>query len=392
MAKIKPPLDSGVHKKEYFPLKCDSKDSFHLQTANNTTIDMSKVSRKEPNATKCGDLKVFIGLVLYFLKKCWMSCSAAVFVVFVIYWCYGGLIAFILFMFALSAFLFQVGDFFLYHPDQPPQSRLYVPLPSLFGLPGDSIFLKTEDGVKIHAFFIKQDPSIVGQVPTILYFHGNAGNIGHRLPNAQGLYKYCKCNILLLEYRGYGHSDGTPSEEGLYLDAQAGMKYLLDVPYIDKGKIIVFGRSLGGAVAIDLLTHPQYAKHVLVLIVENTFTSIPDVAKAMFSSKLIDYLPTWTFKNQFLSLKKIKTVKRPSLFISGRADAIIPPRMMKKLLEISGSPIKRFQSYKYGTHNETWQCQGYYIGINMFIDDVLLAQREMEQWPTMFEDDGAEIY
>ncbi|PRD34507.1 UNVERIFIED_CONTAM: hypothetical protein NCL1_14404 [Trichonephila clavipes] len=102
MAKIKPHLDSGVHKKEYFPLKCDNKDSFHLQTASNTTIDMSKVYRKESNATKCGDLKVFIGLVLYFLKKCWMSCSAAVFVVFVIYWCYGGLIAFILFMFALS--------------------------------------------------------------------------------------------------------------------------------------------------------------------------------------------------------------------------------------------------------------------------------------------------
>ncbi|GFS87416.1 hypothetical protein NPIL_441731 [Nephila pilipes] len=217
-------------------------------------------------------------------------------------------------------------------------------------------------------------------------------SISSRLPNAQGLYKYCKCNILLLEYRGYGHSDGSPSEEGLYLDAQAGMKYLLEVPYIDKSKIIVFGRSLGGAVAIDLLSHSQFAKHVLVLIVENTFTSIPDVAKSMFNSRLIDYLPTWTFKNQFLSLKKIKGIKRPSLFISGRADAIIPPRMMKKLLEVSGSPIKRFQSYKYGTHNETWQCPGYYIGMNMFIDDVLLAKREMEQWPTMFEDDGVEIY
>ncbi|GBM82671.1 Protein ABHD13 [Araneus ventricosus] len=267
-------------------------------------------------------------------------------------------------------FLFQVGDYFLYHPDQPPQSRLYVPLPSLFGLPAESIFLKTDDDVKIHAFFIKQDPSIIGHVPTVLYFHGNAGNIGHRLPNAQGLYQFCGCNILLLEYRGYGHSEGVPSEEGLYLDAQAGMKFLLQVPYIDKSKIIVFGRSLGGAVAIDLVTHSEFAKHVLALIVENTFTSIPDVAKAMFNSKFINCLPTWAFKNQFLSLKKIKRVKTPSLFISGKADAIIPPSMMKLLCQESGSPIKRLSSFEYGTHNETWQCKGYYRIVNLFVDDL----------------------
>ncbi|CAL1261153.1 unnamed protein product [Larinioides sclopetarius] len=390
MAKIKPPHDSGGHKKEYFPLKNEKEDSFHLQTAD-VSIDIGKECVKESRLSRFRELKVFSSLALYFLKKCWMTCSAAVFVIFVIYWCYGGIIAFVLFLFALSGFLFQVGDYFLYHPDQPPQSRLYVPLPSLFGLPAESIFLKTDDDVKIHAFFIKQDASIIGHVPTILYFHGNAGNIGHRLPNAQGLYQFCGCNILLLEYRGYGHSEGVPSEEGLYLDAQAGMKFLLQVPYIDKSKIIVFGRSLGGAVAIDLVTHSEFAKHVLALIVENTFTSIPDVAKAMFNSKLINCLPTWAFKNQFLSLKKIKRVKTPSLFISGKADAIIPPSMMKLLCRESGSPIKRLSSFEFGTHNETWQCKGYYRIINLFADDVMLAQREMQQWPCGFEG-GGEIY
>lgn len=82
--------------------------------------------------------------------------------------------------FVFSGLVLQIGDFLLYHPDQTPQSRLYVPLPSLFGLPCESIFIKTADGIKLHCFFIKQDVSIVSQVPTILYLHGNAGNIGHR--------------------------------------------------------------------------------------------------------------------------------------------------------------------------------------------------------------------
>lgn len=85
---------------------------------------------------------------------------------------------------------------------------------------------------------------------------------------------------------------------GLYLDAQAGMKYLLQLPFIDKTKIIVFGRSLGGAVAIDLVSHNEFSKYVMVLIVENTFTSIPDMAKEMFHSKVIGWLPTWAFNNQ----------------------------------------------------------------------------------------------
>ncbi|GIX90505.1 hypothetical protein CEXT_344841 [Caerostris extrusa] len=391
MAKIKPSIDNGVNKKEYIPIKYNKNDSFHLQTTSDTSIDLSSECAKESRLSTFKNLKIFISLAMYFLKKCWMSCSAAVFVIFVIYWCYGGIIAFILFIFALSGFLFQIGDFFLYHPDQPPQSRLYIPIPSLFGLPFESIFLQTDDHIKIHAFLIKQDPSIIDHVPTVLYLHGNAGNIGHRLPNAQGLYQFCGCNVLLLEYRGYGLSQGAPSEEGLYLDALAGLKYLLQLPYIDKKKIIVFGRSLGGAVAIDLLARSELAKHVLVLIVENTFTSIPDVAKAMFNSRIINSLPIWVFKNQFLSSKKIKKVKTCSLFISGKADAIIPPSMMKELCKESGSPIKRLASFEYGTHNETWQCKGYYRIINLFIDDVMLAQREMQQWPIGLDNRG-EIY
>ncbi|KFM75546.1 Abhydrolase domain-containing protein 13, partial [Stegodyphus mimosarum] len=380
MAKLKTDAGSFVATKEPFPIRCDKNDSFRLQ--NSTAVEIPTEVSKIPKKTGFRDIKIVSNLALFIIMKCWMTCSAAVFVIFVIYWCYGSLIALVLFLFALSGLVFQIGDFLLYHPNQPPQSRLYVPLPSLFGLPAESIFLKTADDVKIHAFFIKQDTSIIGQVPTVLYLHGNAGNIGHRLPNAQGFFQYCGCNVLLLEYRGYGHSEGTPSEEGLYLDAQAGLQYLLQVSYIDKSKIIVFGRSLGGAVAIDLVSRPRFGKYVLVLIVENTFTSIPDIAKEMFNWKIVKCLPVWAFKNQFLSLKKIKKVKRPTLFISGEADLLIPPHMMKLLCQMCGSPLKRFQSFQYGTHNETWQCKGYYRAINIFIDDIMLAQQEMQLWPS----------
>ena len=92
------------------------------------------------------------------------------------------------------------------------------------------------------------------QVPTVLYLHGNAGNIGHRLVNVQGLYNSIGCNVALLEYRGYGRSEGTPSEEGICMDAQAALDFLLTRSDINTEKILVFGRSLGGAVAIDLAT------------------------------------------------------------------------------------------------------------------------------------------
>ena len=110
------------------------------------------------------------------------------------------------------------------------------------------------DGTQLHLFLVKQPAEKSRKVPTLLYLHGNAGNIGHRLLNVQGLYSSIGCNVALLEYRGYGRSEGTPSEEGLCMDAQAALDFLLTRNDINTEKIVVFGRSLGGAVAIDLAT------------------------------------------------------------------------------------------------------------------------------------------
>ena len=142
--------------------------------------------------------------------------------------------------------MYHSTDRFLYHPDQPATARVYVPSPSICGLTFENVYIKSKDQVRLHVFFVKQTTdALTAASPTVLYLHGNAGNIGHRLMNVKGLVQLLGCNVCLLEYRGYGHSDGTPSEEGLYLDAQAALDFLVGRPDVDPNKIIVFGRSLG---------------------------------------------------------------------------------------------------------------------------------------------------
>lgn len=105
-------------------------------------------------------------------------------------------------------------------------------------------------------------------------FHGNAGNIGHRVPIAKVLEENAGCNVLMLEYRGYGLSTGTPNEIGLMIDSQTALDYIRQRGELKRNKIVVYGQSLGGAVAIQLVAKNQDAGDVAGLILENTFTSM----------------------------------------------------------------------------------------------------------------------
>ncbi len=203
--------------------------------------------------------------------------------------------------------------------------------PMAFNLSFESHFITTEDNVTINVLLIKRPQNEFNSCPTLVYFHGNAGNIGHRLQNVYELYHEICCNILLVEYRGYGLSGGQPSESGLYLDASAALNYLLQREDINSSKIVIFGRSLGGAVAIELAKNSKYSRVIAAIVVENTFTSIPDVARNLFNCRLIRLLPNWYYKNQFNSIMKINSVTVPTLFISGLCDELIPPSMMHTL-------------------------------------------------------------
>lgn len=267
--------------------------------------------------------------------------------------------------------LYNNQDIFVYHPTEPPESRVYIELPSLYNLPYEKIDITTSDSFRLHSYLIKQQNSTV--VPTIVMFHGNAGNIGQRLCIAHYVYHYCCCNVLLVEYRGYGLSEGTPCEKGFYKDAEAAINHLLMRTDINTTKIIPYGQSIGGAVVIDLAR--KFDNKIHAFIVENTFTSLPEIGKELFSAiPGIFYLPEIFFKNQYQSIRKIRDITIPGLFISGLSDTMIPPRMMKALFDKSNSRMKRMIQIPEGNHNNTWMLPGYFQFMHKFIQEASTAQ------------------
>ncbi|OTF69441.1 hypothetical protein BLA29_012184, partial [Euroglyphus maynei] len=181
-----------------------------------------------------------------------------------------------------------------------------------------------------------------------MYLHGNAGNIGHRLINAIEFYHRFHCNVLMVEYRGYGFSEGRPSENGLYQDALAAIQFLNSCRQIDSSKIVLFGRSLGAAVVIglvDKINADTQLAHLrpMAMVIENTFTSVPDISRHLFAQhthdgslwlmRFLRYMPDWFYKSRFNSIDKISRITVPTIFISGLSDELIPPKMMVQLLK-----------------------------------------------------------
>ncbi|MCQ9208560.1 MAG: alpha/beta hydrolase [Omnitrophica bacterium] len=207
--------------------------------------------------------------------------------------------------------------------------------PKLIALPFENIYINTRDNVRIHGWFIPAE----NQRGTFLFFHGNAGNIGHRLEKILVLHKM-QLNIFIIDYRGYGLSQGRPSEKGMYLDAKAAYDYLVNKRGLGAEKIMLYGESLGTAAAVDLASKEQVGG----LIIESGFSRGKDMAK-----KIYPYLPEFFFTNNFDSISKIKKVKAPKLIIHSKNDEIVPFRLARKLYEAAGAP-KEFTEL-IGAHN-----------------------------------------
>jgi len=340
-------------------------------------------------------IKIVARIVLQLVRKFWAFSSAAVLSIVLFYWLCGGLLAFCFMVFACTGLLYHAGDKLLYHPDQPNNARIYVPSPSLVGMAFESLHIRSKDHTRLHCFFIKAAAAATSQQqpsqplhPTVLFFHGNAGNIGHRILCIKDLVQKLGCNVCLLEYRGYGHSDGTPSEEGLYLDAQAALDHLLGRPDVDPSKVVVFGRSLGGAVAIDLCSRAENRDKVAALLVENSFTCIPDIARVLFNIRPIRLIPAWFYKNKFNSSWKVRRISgTPTLFLSGMNDNLVPSGMMTELFNACGSHSKHLAKFPGGTHNETWNCRHYIATISYFFDEIIqlngLPKENLHPPPTL---------
>lgn len=190
-------------------------------------------------------------------------------------------------------------------------------------------------------------------------------DISFRLLNMRDMFRYLGCNIFIVSYRGYGKSTGSPSEAGLNTDAEAALDTLRARQDIDRSRIVVFGRSLGGAVAISLSA--RRGQHIQGLIVENTFTSIPDMARTIIP--LARYVfPSFLCRNKWPSISTVADVSVPVLFVSGQKDELVPKAMMEALFQASRSSRKQIVRFPRGDHMNTPNQPNYYAELARFLN------------------------
>jgi fermentation-respiration switch protein FrsA (DUF1100 family) len=204
----------------------------------------------------------------------------------------------------------------------PPNARTEVPRPSQYGIKDfEELVIPTSDGEKLSAFYIRGPRGSNNANTTVLMFHGNAGNIGHRLPIARMIINFIGCNVFMLEYRGYGLSTGEPDESGLYLDAQTALEYLRNRAETSDHKLVIYGQSLGGAVASKLVAKNQKAGDIAGLILENTFLSMRKLIPSVIPpARYLTYLCHQVWPTDSV----IPNIAIPILFLSGLQDEIVP--------------------------------------------------------------------
>ncbi len=228
--------------------------------------------------------------------------------------------------------------------------------PKDINAPFNDIYIKTQDHITLNGWFVPCDNSKY----TLIFLHGNAGNIGNRLDKIK-LLRQVKCDIFIIDYRGYGHSQGQPDESGLYYDAKAAYEYLINTRGIAPNRIILYGESLGAAIAIDLAVKSE----IKAIILEGAFSSGKDMAKIIFP-----FLPGCIFADKFNSLKKINSIKTAKLFIHAKEDEIVPIYLAKKLFCLAPEP-KIFTELN-GSHNKAFLSaeNKYLLAIESFINDL----------------------
>jgi len=240
---------------------------------------------------------------------------------------------------------------FLYYPDPH-----WMVTPAGLGLEAEQVLLTPEPGVQLHAWFFPRSAPLA----TLLFCHGNAGNVSHRLENVAYLLR-AGFQVLLFDYRGYGHSSGRPSERGLYQDAAAAWAHLVERTDTAGAPRVIFGRSLGGAVAVELATRIMAD----ALIIESTFTSVRAMLRLLFP------LPLPAPPVKYDSLAKIGQLNAPLLVIHGERDELIPMTQGRALYEAAPEP-KAWHLIPGAGHNDTYLAGGesYFRRLAAFVGDL----------------------
>ena len=251
---------------------------------------------------------------------------------------------------------------------------LYYPVheidstPDTHGLNYEDVTLTTSDGIHINGWFLPApQPAITSHVSsvtghgspiTVLFFHGNAGNISHRLEKLEIL-RDLGVDTFIIDYRGYGRSQGNPNEDGTYRDARAAYEYLTQARNREPRLLVVYGESLGSAVAAEVASKVEVGG----LILEEAFTSVADVGQKMFP-----FLPVrWIVRNKYDTLSKMPHIHAPLLILHSRDDEFFDMRHAQRLLAAANEPKQLIELR--GGHNDAFlvSAEAYRHGLQVFL-------------------------
>ena len=254
---------------------------------------------------------------------------------------------------AMIVYLLVMQPRLIYLPGLP--TRMLEASPHDIGLDYETLTLQTVDGEQLHGWYVAAQEARA----TLLFCHGNAGNISHRLESLR-IFHALGLNVLMFDYRGYGQSTGKPSEAGTYRDADAAWRHLLDERRLSPREIIIAGRSLGAAVAADLASRTVPAAVVL----ESAFISVPAMV-----AEIYPWLPPGLpGLYQYDNLEKLAQITRPLLIVHSREDEIIPFAHAQMLLAEAGEPVQLLELH--GGHNDgiLLSRADYVHGLQVFLE------------------------
>jgi fermentation-respiration switch protein FrsA (DUF1100 family) len=234
------------------------------------------------------------------------------------------------------------------------------------GAPVEDVAFRAEDGTALHGWYVPAE----NPRATLLWFHGNAGNITHRWDNLLRL-RELGLNIFIFDYRGYGKSEGSPDEKGIALDSAAAYQWLVKEKGASPDRLFLFGRSLGGIFAAGVAEKQPMAG----LILESTFTNAQDMAKKMFWAPV-----GFAIRSKLDALSKVPHLKMPKLFLHGTADTIVPYDLGRQLYEAAAEP-KEFYDITGADHNDTYEVGGapYFAALDAFITRTLEGHSSQEK-------------
>ena len=251
-----------------------------------------------------------------------------------------------------------LDKFLIYFPEREVLSS-----PAEHGAAYEDVWIQTRDGPRIHGWLVRPPDVAADFSRAILWLHGNSGNIGNRAAAVAAMSQALGAPVLIIDYRGYGRSEGSPGEDGLYSDAEAAYEYLSGLTEPAGARVVIFGRSLGAAVAARLATR----RDAEALIIHSPFTSIAEMAR-----RSNPFLPARLLvRARFDTLSIMPTIGMPVLVIHGTGDEIVPVEMGRRVFEAAAGPKRMFELEGEG-HNEPHHdpAAPYYGAIREFLEEL----------------------